>query len=78
ALLLGPANPFLVEHGRPAFRFRSAHTFGYGTAPVMTRRVLARLDEERIAGSLRLLHLRSDVHPVLTQGPVWREDGRAI
>jgi hypothetical protein len=78
ALLLSPVNPFLLERDRPALRFRSAHRFGYGAAPVMTRRVLARLDEDRIAGTLRLLRLHSDMHPVLTQGPVWREDGRAV
>jgi hypothetical protein len=78
ALLLGPVNPFLHEGARPAFRFRSARRFGYGAAPQMTRRSLERLDEEGIAGKLRLLRVQSDTAPVLTQGPVWREGGRAI
>jgi hypothetical protein len=78
ALLLGPVNPFLHEGARPVFRFRSARRFGYGAAPEMTRRSLARLDEEGIAGSLRVLRVQSDVAPVFTQGPVWREGGRAV
>jgi hypothetical protein len=44
----------------------------------MVRRVLARLDEDGIAGRLRLLRVQSDVHPVHTQGLVWREAGRAM
>ena len=78
ALLMGPANPFLHEGTRPAFRFRSARRFGYGAAPGMARRCLARLDEEQIGGHLRLLRVLSDTAPVLPQGPVWRERGRAI
>jgi hypothetical protein len=78
ALLLGPVNPFLHQGTRPAFRFRSARKFGYGAAPVMARRCLARLDEAHVHGSLRLLRVLSDTAPVLTQGPVWRESGRAI
>jgi hypothetical protein len=78
ALLMGPVNPFLHDGPRPALRFRVAHRFGYGAAPAMTRRCLARLDEEQIGGRLRLLHVLSDTSPVLTQGPVWREGGRAV
>jgi hypothetical protein len=78
ALLLGPVNPFLREGLRPAFRFRAARRFGYGAAPEMTRRSIERLDEAGIAGKLKLLRVQSDTAPVLTQGPVWREDGRAI
>lgn len=78
ALLLAPVNPFLIEGDRPTLRFRSAHRFGYGAAPMMARRVLARLDEDAIAGTLRLLRLHSDMHPVLTQGPVWHESGRTV
>lgn len=78
ALLLGPVNPFLHQGARPALRFRSARRFGYGAAPVMARRCLARLDEAHVAGSLRLLRVLSDTAPMLTQGPVWRESGRAI
>lgn len=79
ALLLGPVNPLLQEGlPRPALRFRAAHRFGYGAAPEMVRRVLARLDEDAIVGRLRLLRVQSDVHPVHTQGLVWREAGRAV
>jgi hypothetical protein len=78
ALLIGPVNPFLHDGPRPAFRFRVAHRFGYGAAPMMARRCLARLDEEHIGGRLRLLSVLSDTSPVLTQGPVWREGGRAV
>jgi hypothetical protein len=78
ALLLGPVNPFLEDRVPPAFRFRVAHRFGYGAAPPMARRVLERLDEAGIAGSLELRRVQSDTSPVLTQGPVWREGGRAI
>jgi hypothetical protein len=78
ALLLGPVNPLLHEGARPAFRFRSARRSGYGAAAEMTHRCLTRLDEQHIGGRLRLLRVFSDTAPVLTQGPVWREGGRAI
>jgi hypothetical protein len=78
ALLLGPVNPLLRTGQRPALRFRAAHRYGYGAAPQMVRRVLARLDEDGIAGRLRLLRVQSDVHPVHTQGLVWREAGRSM
>lgn len=78
ALLLGPVNPFLREGSRPVLRFRTARRYGYGAAPQMARRVLARLDEHGIAGHLRLLRAQSDVHPVHTQGLVWREAGRVV
>jgi hypothetical protein len=78
ALLLGPVNPFLHDGVPPAFRFRVARRFGYGAAPQVARRVLERLDEAGIVGSLRVLRVQSDTSPVLTQGPVWREDGRAV
>jgi hypothetical protein len=78
ALLMAPVNPYLHDGPRPAFRFRVAHSFGYGAAPMMARRCLARLDEEGIGGRLHVLHVLSDTRPALTQGPVWREGGRAI
>jgi hypothetical protein len=40
--------------------------------------MLARLDEQGIAGTLRVLRVQSSTAPVLTQGSVWREGGRAI
>lgn len=78
ALLLGPVNPTFVEGIRPAFRFRAARRFGYGAAPAMVRRSLERLDEAGISGRLRPLRVLSETAPVLTQGPVWREAGRAV
>jgi hypothetical protein len=78
ALLLGPVNPLLHEGARPAFRFRAARRYGYGAAPQMARRVLARLDEAGIGGTLRMLRVQSETAPVLTQGPVWRDGGRAV
>jgi len=77
ALLLGPVNP-LRTPGLLGFRFRVAHSFGYGTAPGMARRCLARLDENGIPGRVRVLRALSDTHPVGTQGPVWTIGGKAV
>jgi len=77
ALLLGPVNPLRVP-GMLGFRFRVAHSFGYGSAPGMVRRCLARLDEEGIPGRVRVVHALSDTHPVGTQGPVWTIGGKAV
>jgi hypothetical protein len=78
ALELGPVNPFLHDGVPPSLRFRVARRFGYGAGPEMARRVLERLDEAGIAGSLEVLRVASETSPVLTQGPVWREGGRAV
>jgi hypothetical protein len=78
ALLLGPVNPLLAGGARSAFRFRAARRFGYGASPGMVRRSLERLDGAGITGRLRLLRVMSETEPVLTQGPVWREAGRAV
>jgi hypothetical protein len=77
ALLLAPLNP-IQGTGRPGFRFRCAASFGYGASPGMVRRCLARLDEERITGEVRVLRALSDTHPVGTQGPVWRIGERSV
>jgi hypothetical protein len=77
ALLLAPINPIQTA-GRTGFRFRSAHTFGYGASAGMVRRCLARLDEDGIPGTVRVLLELSDTHPVGTQGPVWYVDGKAV
>jgi hypothetical protein len=77
ALLIAPVNPARVP-GRSAFRFRVAHTFGYGASPQMTARCLERLDQEGIPGRLTILHALSDTHNVDTQGPVWRVGGKAV
>jgi hypothetical protein len=75
ALLLAPVNP-IQGTGRPGFRFRCASSFGYGVSAGMARRCLARLDEERIPGEVRVVRALSDTHPVATQGPVWYVGGR--
>jgi hypothetical protein len=78
ALLLAPLNPVQQGTGRPGFRFRCAHTFGYGASPGMVRRCHARLDEAGIPGEVRVLRALSDSHPVGTQGPVWYVGGKAV
>jgi len=77
ALLLAPLNPIQVTE-ELGFRFRCARTFGYGVSAGMARRCLARLDEEPIPGSVRILRALSDTHPVGTQGPVWYVEGKAV
>lgn len=77
ALLLAPINPIQTV-GHIGFRFRCARTFGYGASAGMTRRCLARLDEDGIPGEVRILRALSDTHPVGTQGPVWYVEGKAV
>jgi hypothetical protein len=77
AVLLSPVNPARYG-GIAGFRFRVSRRFGYGASVEMTRRALARLDEDGIRGVLRVLHALSDTDPVGTQGPVWRIEGRAV
>jgi hypothetical protein len=77
AVLMSALNP--ARYGGPAgFRFRVSRSFGYGTSPEMARRSFERLDDERIDGTIRILYALSDTHPVGTQGPVFRLDGRAV
>jgi hypothetical protein len=77
ALLLAPINPYAIA-GRSAFTFRVAHRFGYGASAPMTRRCLARADEDELTGSVSILRVLSDTHNVDTQGPVWYVRGRAL
>lgn len=77
ALALAPLNPSR-HSGTLGFRFRVAHRFGYGAAPEMARRCLARLDEAGISGSVQLLEARADTRPVLTQGPTFVVGNRAV
>jgi hypothetical protein len=77
ALAIAPLNPSRQE-GVIGFRFRVARRFGYGAAPEMARRCLARLDEAEIPGTLSLLEAFSDTKPVLTQGPTFVVGGRAV
>ena len=77
ALALAPVNP--ARYGPASgFRFRCARTFGYGAAPSMVRRCLARLDERGIEGAVSILRVLSDTKPVATQGPVWYVGGKAV
>ena len=77
ALLLAPINPARAA-GKTAFRFRSAHHFGYGVSPGMAARCFGRCDEEGITGDVSILQALSDSQPVGTQGPVWIKDGRVV
>jgi hypothetical protein len=77
ALLLAPVNPARYG-GTLGLRFRVASHRGYGASPGMTRRCLARLDEDRIPGRVDVLRALSDTRPVGTQGPVWRVGGRSV
>jgi hypothetical protein len=77
ALALAPINP--ARYGPTSgFRFRCAHSFGYGAAPPMVRRCLARLDERGIEGTVSILRVLSDTKPVGTQGPVWYVGGKTV
>ena len=77
ALLTAPLNP-RREGGKPALRFRCAHSFGYGAAPEMVRRCLERCDAEAIRGGVRILRVLVGADPVQTQGPVWYVAGRTV
>jgi hypothetical protein len=77
ALKMAPLNP-RRDGRRVALRFRSASRFGYGAAPELVRRCLARCDAEGIRGSVRILRALSDTRAVSTQGPVWLLDGRTV
>ncbi len=77
ALELGPINPLAID-GKLGFRFRVANSFGYGASAGMARRCLSRLDEAGIPGTVRVLRVLSDTHPVGTQGPVWYVEGKAV
>jgi hypothetical protein len=77
ALLLAPANP-ARSGGVATFRFRCARRFGYGVSAEMAARCFQRCDDEGITGSIEVLHVLSDTHPVATQGPVWIVGGRNV
>lgn len=69
ALVLSPLNPWHQRDWRSGiFRFRAAHTFGYGTAAQLCRKRLSTLDSVGVKGTLRLLSHVADVRPVATQG----------
>jgi hypothetical protein len=75
ALALSPLNP-ARDGQRFAFRFRCSHNFGYGAPAAMVRRCLERLDAAGLPGTVRILRVLSDTHPVQTQGPVWYVGGK--
>jgi hypothetical protein len=77
ALLLAPINPARAG-GPSSFRFRAANRQGYGVAAGMARRAFQRLDDEGMSGNVRVLRVLSDTSAPFSQGPVWREDGRAV
>ena len=77
ALLLCPLNP-LRQLEKLTFQFRVAQSFGYGASAGMVRRCLERVDASGISGTVRVLRLMSDTHPVGTQGPVWYVGGKAV
>jgi hypothetical protein len=79
ALVGSPLNPSRVP-GRIALRFRVVDrgVGGYGTSPEMARRCFERMDAAEVRGRLLPLRAVSDVDYVYTQGPVWREEGRAV
>jgi hypothetical protein len=77
ALLLAPVNPARAG-GPTSFRFRAASHKGFGVAAGMARRAFERLDDEGMSGRVRVLRVLSDTSSPFSQGPVWREDGRAV
>jgi hypothetical protein len=77
ALLMSPLNP--ARYGStPGFRFRVARTTGYGAAPEMVERCLARVDEEGIRAEVGILRALSASEHVATQGPVWYVGGGPV
>lgn len=76
ALLMGPLNPARYG-GAVGFRFRVGR-YGYGAAAEMARRCFERLDAEEVAARISILRFLADTRPVLTQGPVWYLEGRAV
>lgn len=77
ALLGAPLNP-TRNPDEIALRFRASSGGGYGTAAVMVRRCLERMDAEGITGRVRVLTALSDTENVATQGPVWRVAGKSV
>jgi hypothetical protein len=76
ALLCAPVNP-TRDRDSIGFVFR-AGKLGYGVSTGMARRCFERLDEERIGGSVTVLRVLSDTHPVATQGSSWIVAGRVL
>ena len=77
ALLCAPLNPARAG-SRVVFTFRCSGRSGYGVSPGMARRCFARLDDEGITGTTRVLRVLSDTDNVDTQGPVWLVGGKTL
>ena len=77
ALLAAPVNPSRPNR-EVGFEFRVARQVGYGASPQMTRRCLARMDEEGIPGTVETLRALSDTQHAATQGPVWYVGGNVL
>jgi hypothetical protein len=76
ALLCAPLNP-TRDRDSIGFLFRAGR-IGYGASTGMTRRCLERLDAESIEGSVSVLRVLSDTHPVASQGSSWIVGGRML
>ena len=76
ALLCAPINP-TRDRDSVGFLFRVGRV-GYGVSQEMARRCFERLDEERIGGSVTVLRVLSDTHPVASQGSSWIVSGRVL
>ncbi len=77
ALHMGPINP-RRQGTTLAFQFRASSKFGYGASIGMVRRCLERCDNAGMTGSVSVLRVLSDTHPVGTQGPVWQIAGKTV
>jgi hypothetical protein len=77
ALHLCPINPRRVGT-ELVLQFRSASKYGYGASAGMVSRCFARCEDDGIRGTVRVLRVLSDTHPVATQGPVWQIDGHTV
>jgi hypothetical protein len=76
ALLCAPINP-TRDRDSVGFLFRAGR-LGYGVSTGMARRCFERLDEEDIEGSVTVLRVLADTHPVATQGSSWIVAGRVL
>ena len=70
-LLLCSANPWHGATWRTGlFRFRVAHTHGYGASGQLVRALLGRLDAVGIAGELEFTRVLTSAANVSSQGPL--------
>jgi hypothetical protein len=76
ALLCAPLNP-TRDRQSVSFVFRAGRV-GYGVTAGMARRCFERLDAEGIHGSVSVLRMLSDTHPVASQGSSWIVGGHVL